>query len=165
LDFRRAGLFRQHQQRQRWPVPPPQQLLRSFVRRASSDLCSSRCLCAKLCGSRRLCSSLCTRRRAKLLRAGPDLLQHRLQQLLPQALLLQDAEALLPEDLPAQDLLPEDPLLQGSQLLQQRLRSDLCRSGRLCSDLCRSSRLRSDLCRSGCLRSDLCRSGCLLPLV
>jgi hypothetical protein len=152
LDFRRAGLFRQHQQRQRWPVPQ-EQLLRSraFVLCPRSDLCGSGCLCSEL-----LCSGCC---RSDLLRSGccahllcasSDLLQHGLQQLLQEVALLQAAQAV-----PAQD-----QVLQGSQVV---LRFDLCSDLRcsccLCSGLCRSRRLRSDL---RC--PELCRSG-LLPLV
>jgi hypothetical protein len=85
MDDRRAGLFCQHQQCQRWPVQQlPQSMwlwLRSSVVRRSSTL-----LCRP--------SSL----RSDLLCTSDDLLQHRLQQLLQKVLLLQDAKASLPQD-------------------------------------------------------------------
>ena len=150
MDYRRAGLFRQHQQCRRRTVPPPPwlRLRTSFVRRSSPNLCRSGrvrsfvcCsgLCTSLCSSCCLCSDLCCscRLRSDLCRSSCDLLQHWLQQLLQEELLLQAAQALH-----AQDLLPESSLLQGSyKLLPQDLRSFVCRSGCLCSKLCRSCRL------------------------
>ena len=112
------------------------------MRRSGPLLCRSRCLCSFVCAD--VCRSrLCASVRSDLLCSGPDLLQHRLQQRLPQVALLQDAE----------DQVPQDPLLQGSQELLQHglldgLRPDVRRSGRLRTELC----------------SDVCRSGCLLPL-
>ena len=124
------------------------------MRLPSSFVCSSCCVRSELLCSGRLCASLCAslccprRLRSDLLRSGSDLLQHRLQQLLQEVALLQDAKVPLPEDLPAQ----AEPL-QGSWLRQrlQQLRSDLRCSSRLCSKLLRSSRLWPDLCRSSCL--------------
>ncbi|MCX7394034.1 MAG: hypothetical protein NTW75_07885 [Planctomycetales bacterium] len=92
MDDRRAGLFCQHQQCQRWPVQQlPQSmwlwLRSSVVRRSSTLLCRPSSLRSDL-----LCTSddlLCT---------SDDLLQHRLQQLLQKVLLLQDAKASLPQD-------------------------------------------------------------------
>lgn len=146
MDYRRAGLFCQHQQCRRRPVPPSRQqwlwLCSGHVCRASPDLCRSRRVRSELrCSRRCLCAS-----RSELLCTGPDLLQHRLQHRLPQVALLQDAEVPL----------PQDPLLQGSQELLQHglldgLRPNLRRSGCLCSDVCRSGRLRTDLRRSGWL--------------
>lgn len=145
------------------------------LRCSRPELCGSRRLCSELCGPRRLCPDVCgsCRVRPDLRRSGGRLcsdlcrscrclcsgchLCSGLQQLLRSQALLQAA----------QDQVPEDPLLQGSQeLLQHGLCSELCRSRCLCSDLCRSGCLRSDLRCSGCrLCSELCRSGGLLPLI
>ncbi len=99
MDDRRAGLFCQHQQCQRWPVQQlPQSmwlwLRSSVVRRSSTLLCRPSSLRSDL-----LCTSddlLCTS--DDLLCTSDDLLQHRLQQLLQKVLLLQDAKASLPQD-------------------------------------------------------------------
>ena len=52
---------------------------------------------------------------------------------------------MLPEDLPAQGSMLQDPVLQASL---QQLRPDLRCPSRLCSDLCSSRRLCSKLRRS-----------------
>ena len=155
MDYRRAGLFRQHQQCRRRPVPPSRQqwlwLRSGHLCRARRDLCCSRRVCSELrcpslCAS--LCASLCRSRcplcssRSKLLCSSFGLRQQRLQQRLQQL----PPVALLPD---AQDPLPQDPLLQGSQeLLQLGLLDGLC----------------PNVCRSGRLRTDLRCSSCLLPL-
>ena len=124
-------------------------LCASVLRCPSPNVCGSCRVCPKLRCSRRVCSRLCSfvcrsRRlcagcRSDLLCTSSDLLQQWLQQLLQEVLLLQDAQAAL----------PQDPLLQSSQeLLQLGLLDGLC----------------PNVCRSGRLRTDLRCSSCLLPL-
>lgn len=68
MDYRRAGLFRQHQQRRRRPVLPSWWLLRS-----GPQLLRSRRRCPELlCSGRR--SGLCSRRCPQLLRPGCSVL-------------------------------------------------------------------------------------------
>lgn len=69
MDYRRAGLFRQHQQRRRRPVPPSWRLLRSRAELLRSRRCRPELLRSGRCGP-----GLCSRRCPELLCSGRSVL-------------------------------------------------------------------------------------------
>lgn len=155
MDYRRAGLFGQPQQRRRRLVRASRlvRLRRSGpgLLQRRSDVRRSRGLRADLLRSRRCPGLLRSRRRPDLLRPGPGRLRSVLLRsgadLLHAVLWLLQAEEVpsrlvrgLQERLRQNE---EEPLLQHG--LRTR-RADLLRSGR--SQLLRSGRLRADLRRS-----------------
>jgi hypothetical protein len=151
MDFRRAGVSRQPEQRRRrlWPSRPWRELLRPGpdLLRSRADVRRSRGR-ADLLRSGRRPGVLRSGSRADLLRSGPDLLQQRLQHGLLQA---EEVPQELLQGLDGQGQVPrpevqEEPLLRSRELL--RPGPDLLRSG--CPQLLRSGR-GADLCGSGCV--------------
>lgn len=167
MDYRRAGLSRQLEQRRRrpvrsswswlWQLRSRAELLRPGpVLRRSRGLLHAGSGRAELLRSRRCSDLLRSGCGSGLLRSRADLLHEQLQQLL-QTQEVQEELVRRHEGLQARRL-QEEQVLQD-QLL--RSRADLLRSGR--SDLLRPGC--SQLLRSG-RRADLCRSDrVLLPLV